>query len=365
MSMKKLKLVLLGVLALFVIFAGCQKEEVNEEDLLPLNFKVEVPDCISHNVGQKSMKGDAVEGDEIYGHLRTFISVGESAADIVEDIIQAIRKYGLNKPMEFSYESDDDGRTKNVVIIVNWDFQLTTTDAVSEGNDDGGIGLQVFWNKSPVKGIAILHPYNLNRTEVDDWAQAMFRIDYSEAGEFNYEQHMIVYISDMELGDPATEPYAMQTMKMFVGKTGDIVEVYGNSNHPNAVFHSGNYVGFNWAFVAAGNEVTDIGVAEVGLPASTITASTREVILIENSIRNIFTREIEIVYPNATQEQLDAYLLNTNPPGFFNSDGFVTAGSSPNASYEPLTEAILNLTPYVPNDVSNLKIEFKTSSTTE
>jgi len=34
-----------------------------------------------------------------------------------------------------------------------WEYQLTITDAESEENSDGGIGMQVFWNKQPVEGI--------------------------------------------------------------------------------------------------------------------------------------------------------------------------------------------------------------------
>jgi len=40
-----------------------------------------------------------------------------------------------------TYESEDDGRT--------WEYGLTITDAESEGEADGGKGMQIYWKKTP------------------------------------------------------------------------------------------------------------------------------------------------------------------------------------------------------------------------
>ncbi|NJK86559.1 MAG: hypothetical protein HC906_11910, partial [Bacteroidales bacterium] len=45
----------------------------------------------------------------------------------------------------------------------NWEYQLTITDAESENNEDKGIGMQVFWRKNPIEGIALFKPYNIDR----------------------------------------------------------------------------------------------------------------------------------------------------------------------------------------------------------
>ena len=72
-------------------------------------------------------------------------------------------------------------KPKSIVIIENsafegqtWEYQLTTTD------EDGGKALQVFWNNNPVKGISILQPYNINRSETDEWSNesTMYRVDF-------------------------------------------------------------------------------------------------------------------------------------------------------------------------------------------
>jgi len=153
-------------------------------------------------------------------------------------------------------------------------------------------------------------------------------------------------------------------MKMFAGKRGDIIEVFGNSNHPYANFFGTENTGFNWAFVAAADEPNNISVAEVGLPSNLLDSDSREVILVDNSIKNVFRRELTYMIQaqygfTPTAEQLEPYLHNTNAPGYFNNGGFVAAGNAPNSNYSTLESSILNLTPYNPLDVNNLKIEFK------
>ena len=272
--------------------------------------------------------------------------------------------------MILSYESDDDHRTKNLVVIENsefegttYSFQLTITDAESETNEDGGMAMQVFWNTSPVQGISILKPYNINRTDSDNSENTMYRIDYSEAGEFGYDAHMIVYIAGLELADPSVDKYAIKSLKMFVGKKDDIVSVYGNSDHPNATFYTDDK-GFDWAFVAAGSDNLDIGVAEVGLPPFNLDETNRQVLLEDYSVKNVFANQINDwfmeqygVLPDSTS--LAAYLHNADAPGFFESQGFVSGGTSPGTQYDALVTEIQSLTPYNPKNIDELTILFK------
>lgn len=375
MKTMKLKTIAVLMLASVVIFTSCEQNAdptPQGESILPESFKVNIPQSLSNEYqttaraySNARAKGDTLQGNDIYEHLGTFIAVGEGAGEIVEDIIKGINKHNINKPMVLSYESDDDGRIKNLEVVEKvdfdgemWEFQLTITDADNEGNDDGGKALQIFWNRSPIKGIALLKPSNIDVTNDDDLAEAVFRIEYSEAGEHGYDASMIVSIAELPLADPLEDRYAMSTLKMFVGKTGDNIDVYGNSNHPNAIFFSGD-VGFNWAFVAAGSESEDIGVAEVGLPPSNLDETSRETLLGYYSIKNVFTREINDVWPGLDPAILDAYLMNTEGPGYFNNEGFMIGGTSPGAAWDALEERTLDLTPYNPKEISNLEINFK------
>jgi len=370
--MKKFRLVSIALFLMTSIFYyGCEPQAdmpKPETSILPERFGIDIPNSLSsENVLSNGRVAaiDTLKGNEIYQHLNLFIHLGEGAAEIVGEIIHGLRMYQINKPMSLSFESDEDGRTKNLVVIENpsfdgenWDFMLTITDASSESEPDGGKGLQLFWNRYPIKGIAIIKPYNTNREKDHEFEDAIFRIEYSEGGEHGYENHMIVSIANLPLADPLDEPYAMNALKIFVGKQGDIIDVYGNSNHPNATFFAGN-AGFNWAFVASGSESKDIGVAEVGLPPSNLDAPDKETLLDYYSIKNVFTREIYAVWPNIDQSSVDAYLFNTGSPGYFADHGFVSGGESPGEEYNDLEYRLSLLSPYNPKEISNLSINFK------
>lgn len=365
--------VILAILVLFfsLFIFSCEESLEPKEELgiLPESFKVDIPDAISHeNMALKSAAVDTLQGNDIYEHLNTFIWIGEGAAEIVEDIILTIAIYRINKPMSLSYTSDEDARVKNLVVkdeaqfeIQIWDHELTITDAMSESNPDGGVAIQIFWNNNigdGIEGVALLKPYNINRDDEEATEDGVIRIDYSELGENGYDAEMIVQIAGLESVDPLVDPYAINSLKMFAGKKGDIVDVYGNTNHPNAKFFNGD-AGFNWAFVASGHEKKDIGVAEVGLPPSTLDATSRNVLLEQYSIKQVFTDQIYDVWPNIDSNTVEAYLYNTEAPGFFNNDGFIQGGTAPNDEYDELLEQIQKLAPYNPKEVSNLSLSFK------
>ena len=172
---------------------------------------------------------------------------------------------------------------------------------------------------------------------------------------------MLVAIAGLPISE--TNPFAINTLKMFVGKKGSLVDVFGNTNHPNATLFTTTDKGFNWAFVATGDEVLNIGTAEVGLPPSTLNSTDRTIILKNYSIKNVFTQRINAWFiqtfgTTITTAQMNAYLINTQAPGFFNSNGFVSAGTSPNAAFEPLLTSMNTLSPYNPYIISNLSINF-------
>lgn len=356
------------VLTTGLIFQSCQKNETADtkqpENIMPERFKVDIPNSISSAYAYKDANIDTLQGNDIYQNLRTFIHVGEGAADLVGQMILGITLYNLSQPMEFTFTSDDDGRLKHVVIIANagfegktWQYKLTITDEGPATSETENTAMQIFWDKNPIRGIAILNPYNIDRNTDPKFMATMYRIDYSEAGELGFEHHMIVTIDGLPLDDPLTNPFSVSTLKMFVGKNGDVVSVYGNTEHPNATFFTGD-VGFDWAFVAAGKNSTDIAVAEVGLPSNTLDSDDRYTLLVDNSIKNVFTEQIYVVWPWIAPETLQAYLYNTEAPGFFDHYGFVQGGTAPSPAYNSLLNIIAGLKPYNPLEVHDLNIEF-------
>ncbi len=372
--MKALKFIsLLATIALILIFVSCDDSidsQPQGESILPERFSIDIPGSIANSQASSGrvsgrVTEEELDGNDIYRLLSFFIAVGDESADLVQEIIESISFLGIDRPLFIAYESDEDGRIKNLEVSEgasyggkSFQYMLTITDADSESNADGGKAMQIFWNKSPISGIAILKPYNINRIDEAEAEDAIFKIEYTEESEFGYDAHMIVSIDDLPLENPLVDPYSIQTMKMFVGKSGDLVDVYGNSDHPNARFFTED-TGFNWAFVASGSEIAEIGVAEVGLPPNDLDASDRETLLVDYAMKDVFTQQILAVWPNLDQSLIDQYLFNTEAPGFFNNDGFIKGGTAPSAVYDPLVSRIGGLTPYNPMVVSSLEISFQ------
>jgi hypothetical protein len=370
-----------------LLFTTCEMDHLKpkgEFGILPQRFKVDIPNSLSNtNFKATSFKGteaDTLNGNVIYGNLNTFIAVGEAAADIVVAAIWAIHFYDIEDVIYLSFTSDEDKRVKNLEVLKDvefrnrtWEYQLTITDADSEGSTDGGIGMEIFWNNDPIEGIALFKPYNLNRDDNGMGPDAIAAIEYSEKGTGDYETFMVVEIAGLPIAEAKHELFAIETLKMFVGKKGECVDVYGNSNHPNMQFNPNDEeaVGFNWAFVASGNDSKDIAIAEVGLPFSRADISGREEILVDNSIKKVLTRELTnyivseyakfglTLDPEEVAALLAPYLRNADAPGYFNADGFVQGGTAPNNEYETVESNIEGLVPYNPLTISNLEISFK------
>jgi len=369
-----------------LLFHSCEMDRLKprgEYGILPERFKIDIPNSLSNtnfkSTVYKDTEADTISGNIIYWQLSTFIAVGEAAADIVEAVMWTIHFYDIEDVIFLSYTSDEDHRVKNLEVVKDieyrdrqWEYQLTITDAESEGSEDGGIGLQVFWSNDPIEGIAIFKPYNLNRKENEKAPEAMAGIEYSEKGTADYERYMIIEIAGLPMLNAKHDPFAMESMKMFVGKKGDAIDVYGNSNHPNAQFNPDDdaSVGFNWAFVASGSPNDEIAVAEVGLPSGTADITGREEILVDNSIKKVLTRELSnyiiteyakwglTLNPDEVAALVSPYLKNADAPGYFNADGFVQGGVAPGTGYAGLESNIAALVPYNPVTISNLNIDF-------
>jgi hypothetical protein len=381
--MKTLKIIssVLFVGLLYSVLTSCQDTPkiTTSGDILPKSLSVPIPSSLSNSTNGVSTgriagrvisgrtQGDTLKGNDIYQNLNTFIAVGAAASIVVDEFIDGIRQYHIDRILSLTYVSNDDNRTKNLVVTSQvsfegstWDYQLTITDADAQGQADGGVALQIFWNKlAPVKGIAIIKPYNCDRIKNANSGDAVFRIDYTEASTLGYDSQMEVRIAGLPLGNPLTDPFAIGSLHMFAGKKGDVVDVFGNSNHPNGVLFSGP-AGFNYAFVASGSNSANIGVAEVGLPPSDLDDSDRTVLLKQYSIKNVFTTAITSIWPGIDQNVLAAYLSNTAAPGYFNSSkGFLSGGVSPGADWDALAGRLNALSPYNPLQTSKLEVTFK------
>lgn len=386
-------------LSVAIVFSSCTKDpEVNPNEnnsIVPEKFTVEIPESViseaknlendessAQNIRSEEVLLKVGTGDNsfqsrvIYAHLGMFIGVGKAGAELTQSIMTAIKVHHIENVVTLTYKSDDDGRDKNLVVTTNsefngvmYEYQLSITDALNEANDDGGLAMQVFWSNAPVEGVAILYPKNINVNEIGAWSQAMFQIEYMENNPLTeYEAEMTVSISGLPVPNAISnddDKFAMKAMKMFVGKKGNLIDIYGNSTHPNAQFISEN-VGFSYTFVASADNALNIASAEVGLPSLEIDSDNRAILLDDNSVYNILEPEV-VALLNAHPELdsltkkyiYDLALQDAVPPAYFNADGFVSAGTLPNESYTEVAGRIKNLTPYSPKAVAELQVLFK------
>ncbi len=357
-----------AVAIVLIMLGGCKPKGHEEPgSIIPPTFTVDVPDALSAEQPAQKSTVDTLEGSQIYEHLRYFIHVGESASQIVQDIMNAIREYNLSQNVSFSY-SGDDGRVKNVVVRSNvayngeaWEYGMQITDAELESGDDGGVAMQVFWNLNPVQGVAILKPSYINVDEYDSWDDCMVKIEYSEADPLLYDKYMIVSVVNLPMdGD---DRFAVKNLKMFVGAKSTRTDVYGNTQHPNAWLLLPDHKGYDWAFVASAFPSEEIAVAQVGLPPDTLDESSRNVLLEDYSVYNVLRNEINQwyyqqygQYPDSTL--LSQYLVNAQAPAHFTNRGFVPQALAINPMFKDLESFIATLSPYNPRDVADMRILF-------
>jgi len=366
-----MKRVFLNILLISIVTSfslqSCHKETNSSVDasIIPTVFKVNIPSALntpnSLNInGTKSLTTtDSISGQKIYQNLRLFLSVGDSAASLVQNIMLSISRYNITKPMQLTYKGLNDGRPKllietdNVTFEGIWQHSIIITDIL-----DTAVAMKIYWNLSPVKGIAILRPYEIDKKGKNlKLPNARYRIDYSEAGENGYNVQMTIALSGLPIDTNNT--YSINNLKYFAGRKVDIIDIYGNTNHPIAKLLLKSYTGgFNWAFAAACDRVKNVGVAEIGLPPCDSSFTSRDDILVKHSIRNVLEQEIKTLYPSISDTVLSNLLINTGPPGFFNAAGFVQSQTAPDGDYSAIQSRILSLTPFNPADINSLSVTF-------
>lgn len=356
-----------GLIFLFVfvfVLGGCKKNNTDVVQPTPTNqvpstFKVDVPSSMNSS-SAKSVEADTLTGGVIYANLRTFINVGCAAADVVQGIMTAIYSLNITSAMSFSYPSHEDGRTKSFVVVQNAAYNGTTYQYKMTVSDQSSPAIQVFWNNNPVKGVAIISPYDWDRNIGTTYSNTKYKVEYSEeASVTGYEKQMIVSIAGFPQLVSANTNY-INNMKMFVGKNGNLLTMWGNSNHPSATIVDPALVGKCYSFVAHSDASLNIGIAKVAISPTDV-ASTVD-IFNTYSVYNVLNTAIHVVYPTATQNQINSYLKNTDQPAFFTAPtGFVSCGTTVpnNTGFTDSFNDISSLIPYVPSDIKNLTISFQ------
>lgn len=363
-SIYRLTLTIFAVCSI-TLLTSCEEEEdfpnVNAIEI-PENFKVDVPASLTpgNSSGRiANTQEDAIEGGDLYEALRGYIQIADGSAEIVESLMLHIRAIRSNNLTAFDFISDDDGREKSVEIVENPTVGGITWTAglVMKDKEADALALTVYWNPSPLSGVATFNVYQFDRNNGVSTQNTYYQIDYSE-NSTRYDQEMTVSISGIPLN--TNDVWYVENMKMTVGKTGDITEVIGNSIHPTAPFFVDDACseGLSYSFVARADESKDLAIASLGLPSACVNDNTD--ILKNYSLFAVLNTWFSNEFPNSTQELRDLVLEDAGSPAYFSkTEGFLGAGEANKP--EEFTGDFVdidNLSPFIPKTVADLSIIF-------
>ena len=342
------------------MFVRCVDDTENpqRESILPTAFNVEVPTSLASTSGLKA--GDlSVSGNDLYEMMRAFVFVGHSSAAIIHEFIGVIALYQIDEPMEFKYISGDDDRAKELIVTANETFENIKYEYKMVVRDiqnplDPATGLEMYWNRTPENGIAIMQFSNLNRTDAEN-IDARIRIDYSESSS-TYDKQMIVSIAGLDI-DGVNDN--VDNLKMFVGKKGDRLDVYGNANLPDyQIIDKTHLNGYNWEFVAHVDDSKNISVAKVALPPTTVSNNTN--LFTTYAMKTVLEKEIKIQYPDFADAQIliNDILANSDAPAYFNANGFISCGTTIPSGFTTEFIDLSSMNTYTPVAINALRIPF-------
>ena len=356
--MKNTAYVLISLLLTGLFCTSCQKNKGG--DIVPDNFGINLSDAISiPDLDKKALilNDTIASGKDLYQHLRTLIFVGEYSSELINESLWSIKDYIIDRAMSFSYISDRDNRTKNVVVREQvsfenetWDYEMTITDEIE------GKAFLLYWNMNPLKVIAFLQPKAMNFQSLV-LRRAIIRVNYNDSDPI-FDKTMLVMVTGID----STSVNFMKKLKMFAGQKGDVVHIYGNTIHPYAYLVDPNYIGGRaWTFRAKNNTKLDIAVAKVALPPISLTNDEMPPIWDEYSMDKILEEEIVTVYNDATPSIIENYVYTARGVAYFvGPPGFVSNGTDiPQVpGFTPEFIDMTGLEPWAPVDVNNLTIGF-------
>ncbi len=367
--MKKYLLLLTIGWLLFSCEVPEEDELVSSSGIMPTEFKIDIPDALNDELvtsarfSQKSAS-DTIQALELYELTRAYVEIGENSAELVETIMISLNTFVGVGFTSASYTSNDDGREKTITIYEDvlkegklWAYEALIVD------ESGNKALQVLWSDSPLSGIAIISPYEIDRTNTESARSpdALYRIDYNTAPTSgSYVATMDIQITGLVV--TSADSNAVDNFKMSVGRTanGD-VEVRGNSNHPLLKFDQGSSeYGMNYVFVGRGNEANDRAVVQIALPASSVSTTTN--LFGTYSIYETYKTAI-LSEGRANASDVDAYLTahlgNHEPPAYFRSTRFIGAGTSERpVDFSADFADLSTLTPFAPTVIRDLTLDF-------
>ncbi len=359
------KPIILGAILLVLsILSSCDlfnQEPIEEEkiEIIPDKIYVDIPNSICSSELEERFK--TMTGDSIYNYMRYFVYLSQNANRIVQKTYNRLLSIDNQGVLEFSFTGVD-GITKNVIIRENYPIDGDSSYYYMEiyNKNYSDLALKSVWKFNPLQQIIIFHPSKLDQNEMTDHPNALVRIEYQVQAEgTDYDTLSSTFIYG--LTDTIAHIYTPDNILLSIGKKGNMIELIGSTNNPNAYFFDTNYSGGrNWTFFAKADNVKNIACAQIALPPSWV--ESIENIFADYSIKKVFADELRISNPEfAYLTDLELFnMVGINPeelesPGYFDSEGFISAGPNIPAGFENLDNFEL-FGPYIPKTVRDSTI---------
>ncbi len=360
-------------LIISILFISCQKTIISRNpDILPQKISVPIPHSLSANI-QIDEKGGVANvpftGRNVYRYLRRFIYNSEKAVNLIDKQLKYLSNYNIAQNYSLTVSGQDD-RPKYIEIKTNqffdgqnWQYSLKITDLQTETEKpDSSLAMLMYWNLNPTKVCAIVFPFNIDRKKFYNSKNTVIRLDYTQKPNIKsrYDEVMTVWITKHPVNP--LRRFSMQNLKIVFAKKGTRIDIYGNTSHPYAwLLLQRDTPGINWAFIASAEISKHLAVAKIGLPPNYINTDNRTIILDSFSVYNVLKSEykqwfLERFGYSPPQDSVTKFLNQAMAPGFYNSDGFIQAGHSPNSNYDFLISNLQYLSPFNPYQISNLQI---------
>ena len=339
-----------------VILSGCadlqiqNPREIVVNEILPENFTIDIPDVISQPVPfvDGHLTEDIIQIEVIYDNIRGIVAAGEASTDVLNGFLDELRAANIDSAVSFSIISTIDGRRKDINISRGFltPYHMTIDD------EGGERAVEMSWGNEPPRVSGTIKPFNVDRSLDEALAETFYSFRYSDDDQ-DYDESVILSINNFP------DSAGFTNMMMFAGRKGDIIDIFGNSYHPDIMLIDPSFVGGrNYVFTARVNRQQNVGFATLSLPPSAVDGIDE--IYNDFSLFSVLEEELESV-GNTDDEFTADYLMTATPPAFFVGDeGFVSSGANvpDNLAF---SAAFLDLTPVVfisPITVRDLELSF-------
>jgi hypothetical protein len=326
-------------------------EEQERAKIIPDKVYIDIPSCLNSDELSGNFKSSS--GDSVYNYLRYYLFLKIDAEQILQQTYNRLKSIDTKGLTEFTFTGVD-GNTKLVSLRQNYmlgeDTMQYFMQIYNESYSD--LALEAYWTLNPLKQIITYYPSKINVNQMQQHPDCIVSIDYFVPGSNStFDTISNVYLYHFSLS--SKNRFMPDNLLITTGKKSNSLTLNGSINVPEAWYFDASYTGGrNWTFFANADIINNRAAVQLALPNSW--HDTNENLYDEFYPKVVFADEVRISRPDLANLNDDDLLLamDINPddletPGYFNEDGYFSAGESIPPGYENLLD-FGDLVPFVP-----------------